>query len=58
MNKDELRKQFGNGKDIKVLMKYNELVKAKYSLTLVQNRVFELLLYIGILYTPYELNLN
>lgn len=45
MNKDELRKQFGTDEDIKVLMKHNSLVKAKYNLTLVQNRVFELLLY-------------
>lgn len=45
MNKEELRKQFGTDEDIKVLMKHNALVKAKYNLTLVQNRVFELLLY-------------
>ncbi|MGL4877033.1 replication initiation protein [Paraclostridium dentum] len=45
MNKNELRKQFGNEEDIKILMKHNALVKAKYNLTLVQNRVFELLLY-------------
>lgn len=45
MNKDELRKQFGTDDDIKILMKHNSLVKAKYNLTLVQNRVFELLLY-------------
>lgn len=45
MNKYEIRKQFGNDEDIKVLMKHNSLVKAKYNLTLVQNRVFELLLY-------------
>lgn len=45
MNKYEIRKQFGTDEDIKVLMKHNSLVKAKYNLTLVQNRVFELLLY-------------
>lgn len=45
MNKEELRKQFGTDEDIKVLMKHNALVKAKYNLTSVQNRVFELLLY-------------
>lgn len=45
MSKEELRKQFGTDKDIKVLMKHNSLVKAKYNLTLVQNRIFELLLY-------------
>ncbi|MGL5753895.1 MAG: replication initiation protein [Paraclostridium sp.] len=45
MNKEELIKQFGTDEDIKVLMKHNALVKAKYNLTLVQNRVFELLLY-------------
>jgi plasmid replication initiation protein len=45
MDKEELRKHFGTDEDIKVLMKHNALVKAKYNLTLVQNRVFELLLY-------------
>ncbi len=45
MDNNELRKQFGTDEDIKVLMKHNSLVKAKYNLTLVQNRVFELLLY-------------
>ncbi|MGL5327755.1 MAG: replication initiation protein, partial [Peptostreptococcaceae bacterium] len=45
MNTDDLRKQFTSEQDIKVLMKHNSLVKAKYNLTLVQNRVFELLLY-------------
>lgn len=45
MNKYEIRKQFGTDEDIKVLMKHNALVKAKYNLTLVQNRIFELLLY-------------
>ncbi|MGL5717509.1 MAG: replication initiation protein, partial [Paraclostridium sp.] len=45
MNKEELIKQFGTDEDIKILMKHNALVKAKYNLTLVQNRVFELLLY-------------
>ncbi|GAA0696958.1 hypothetical protein GCM10008904_01220 [Paraclostridium ghonii] len=45
MKKSDLRKQFGTDEDIKVLMKHNSLVKARYNLTLVQNRVFELLLY-------------
>ncbi|UOW69597.1 replication initiation protein [Paraclostridium bifermentans] len=45
MDKEELRSHFGTDEDIKVLMKHNSLVKAKYNLTLVQNRVFELLLY-------------
>lgn len=31
--------------DRKILMKHNLLVKAKYSLNLVQNRIFEILLY-------------
>ena len=45
MDREELRSHFGTDEDIKVLMKHNSLVKAKYNLTLVQNRVFELLLY-------------
>lgn len=45
MDREELRNHFGTDEDIKVLMKHNSLVKAKYNLTLVQNRVFELLLY-------------
>ena len=44
MDREELRNHFGTDEDIKVLMKHNSLVKAKYILTLVQNRVFELLL--------------
>lgn len=36
---------FENETDKKVLMKHNLLVKAKYSLNLVQNRIFEVLLY-------------
>ena len=40
-----MSKQFATEEDNKILMKHNSLIKAKYNLTLVQNRVFELLLY-------------
>ncbi len=45
MSKSESTNQLATDKDIKILMKHNALIKAKYSLTLVQNRVFEFLLY-------------
>lgn len=45
MQSNELINQFVAEEDIKVLMKDNSLIKAKYNLTLVQNRIFEILLY-------------